>query len=121
MEELMKEDKEIRILTYKILVEKFNNKYETLSDKQKNILKEYISSISDSSNLKTFLNSKLKEIKKELTEISDNLTDKVTKIKVQEVLKFVKPLKEGIAVKDETITGLLQYYDLIEELKKASK
>jgi len=49
------------------------------------------------------------------------LEDKVTKIKVQEVLKFVKPLKEGIAVKDETITGLLQYYDLIEELKKASK
>ena len=121
MEELMKEDKEIRILTYKILVEKFNSKYETLSDKQKNILKEYISSISDSTNLKTFLNSKLKEIKKELTEICENLEDKVTKIKVQEVLKFVKPLKEGIAVKDETITGILQYYDLIEELKKASK
>lgn len=121
MEELMKEDKEIRILTYKILVEKFNDKYEALSEKQKLVLKEYISSISDSANLRNFLNSRLKEIKKELVEASSNLEDAVTKIKIQEVLKFVKPLKEGIAVKDETITGILQYYDLIEELKKASK
>jgi hypothetical protein len=121
VEELMKEDKEIRLLTYKILVEKFNDKYETLSERQKSILKEYISSISDSSNLRNFLNAKLKDIKKELNEVINTIDDQVTKIKAQEVIKFIKPLKEGINVKDETITGILQYYDLIDELKKASK
>jgi hypothetical protein len=121
VQELMQEDKEIRILTYKLLVEKFNKKYQNLSERQKRILKEYVASISDSTNLRTFLNSKIKEIKSELTEEISKVSDKVTKIKAQEILKFVKPLKEGITIKDETITGILQYYDLIDELKNASK
>ena len=121
VEELMHEDKEIRILTYKLLVEKFNKKYQGLSEKQKGILKEYVASISDSANLRKFLNEKLKEIKQELIEQTEKLQDKVTKIKTQEVIKFIKPLKEGIAIKDETITGLLQYYELIDELKRVSK
>ena len=120
VQELMQEDKEIRILTYKLL-EKFNKKYQNLSERQKRILKEYVASISDSTNLRTFLNSKIKEIKSELTEEISKVADKVTKIKAQEILKFVKPLKEGITIKDETITGILQYYDLIDELKSASK
>jgi len=121
VEELMNEDKEIRILTYKLLVEKFNKKYQSLSERQKGILKEYVASISDSANLRKFLNEKLKEIKQELIEQSEKVKDKVTKIKTQEVIKFIKPLKEGIAIKDETITGLLQYYELIDELKRVSK
>jgi len=121
VEELMHEDKEIRILTYKLLVEKFNKKYQGLSERQKGILKEYVASISDSANLRKFLNEKLKEIKQELIEQTEKLQDKVTKIKTQEVIKFIKPLKEGIAIKDETITGLLQYYELIDELKRVSK
>ena len=121
VEELMHEDKEIRILTYKLLVEKFNKKYQGLSERQKGILKEYVASISDSANLRKFLNEKLKEIKQELIEQTEKVKDKVTKIKTQEVIKFIKPLKEGIAIKDETITGLLQYYELIDELKRVSK
>jgi hypothetical protein len=121
VEELMHEDKEIRILTYKLLVEKFNKKYQGLSERQKGVLKEYVASISDSANLRKFLNEKLKEIKQELIEQTEKVKDKVTKIKTQEVIKFIKPLKEGIAIKDETITGLLQYYELIDELKRVSK
>ena len=121
VEELMNEDKEIRILTYKLLVEKFNKKYQGLSERQKGILKEYVASISDSANLRKFLNEKLKEIKQELIEQTEKVQDKVTKIKTKEVIKFIKPLKEGIAIKDETITGLLQYYELIDELKRVSK
>lgn len=121
VEELMNEDKEIRLLTYKLLVEKFNKKYQGLSERQKSVLKEYVASISDSTNLRKFLNEKLKEIKQELIEQTQKVQDKVTKIKTQEVIKFIKPLKEGIAIKDETITGLLQYYELIDELKRVSK
>jgi hypothetical protein len=55
--EFMKEDKDVRILAYRILVEKFNSQYSDLSEDQKSILKEYINNISDTKQLKEFLNS----------------------------------------------------------------
>ena len=118
VQEFMKEDKEIRLLAYKILVEKFNNKYKNFSERQKSILKEYITNVSDTKNLRVYLNGELKKIKTELTELKNTTKDQVTKIKLEEVLKFIKPLNEGHSIKDETITGILQYCDLIEELKK---
>ncbi len=115
----MKEDKEIRLLAYKILVEKFNNKYKDMSDRQKEVLKEYITNVSDTKNLKEYLNSQLETIKNELTTLKESTKDPVVKIKLEEVLKFIKPIKENQSIKDEVITGILQYCDLIDELKKA--
>jgi hypothetical protein len=117
VDELMKEDKEIRLLTYKILVEKFNEKYGTLSAKQKLVLKEYIESISDTQTLKESLNKRLTSIKKELTALSNKVESPVIKIKLTEVIKLITPIKENIGVKNEIIAGILQYYDLIDELK----
>jgi hypothetical protein len=119
VEEFMKEDKEIRLLAYKILVEKFNNKYKDMSERQKNVLKEYITNVSDTKNLKTYLNEQLESIKIELIELKESSKDQVVKIKLEEVLKFIKPIKENQSIKDETISGILQYCDLIDELKKA--
>lgn len=118
VQEFMKEDKDIRLLAYKILVEKFNDKYKNFSDRQKAILKEYITNVSDTKNLREYLNKQLDAVKKELSELKDSSKDQVTKIKLEEVLKFIKPLKEGHTIKDEVITGILQYCDLIDELKK---
>ena len=120
IKEFMKEDKEIRLLAYKILVEKFNNKYQDMSERQKDILKEYINNVSDTKNLKDYLNIQLDTIKTELTKLKESTQDQVVKIKLEEVLKFIKPIKENQSIKDETITGILQYCDLIDELKTAS-
>ena len=120
VKEFMKEDKEIRLLAYKILVEKFNNKYKDMSERQKDILKEYINNVSDTKNLKDYLNVQLDAIKTELNELKESAQDQVVKIKLEEVLKFIKPIKENQSIKDETITGILQYCDLIDELKRAS-
>lgn len=117
VEEFMKEDKEIRLLAHKIMVEKFNNKYQNMSERQKGVLKEYITNISDTKNLKIYLNKQLDEIKVELTQLKEAQKDQVTKIKLEEVLKFINPIKENQSVKDEIITGILQYFDLIDELK----
>jgi hypothetical protein len=121
VEDLMKEDKEIRLLTYKILVEKFNDKYQGLSERQKHVLKTYITSVSDTTKLNVFVNNQLQEIKTDLEKLSSKITDQVMKIKLDEVVKLVTPIKEGARIKDETISGLLQYIDLIEELKKSQK
>ena len=118
MEELMQEDKEIRLLTYKILVEKFNEKYNNLSGRQKDVLNNYIISISDTTKLNQYVNTQLTEIKSEIQAISKRVTDKVVKIKLDEVVKLIQPVTK---IKDETIAGLLQYIDLIDELNKVHK
>jgi len=118
VQEFMKEDKEIRLLAYKILVEKFNDKYKDMSDRQKEVLKEYITNVSDTKNLREYLNNQLESIKTELVELKKSTKDPVVKIKLDEVVKFIKPIKENQSIKDETITGILQYCDLIDELKQ---
>ena len=118
LEEFMSEDKEIRLLAYRILVEKFNKKYSGLSKDQKEVLKEYINNISDTKNLKIYLNEKFNYVKKELTLLSNSVEDQVTSIKLKEVVKFIKPIKENESIKDESVSTLLQYYDLISEIKK---
>lgn len=118
VQEFMKEDKEIRLLAYKILVEKFNQKYQNMSERQKDILKEYITNVSDTKNLKEYLNTQLDSLKLELSTIKESTKDQVIKIKLEEVIKFIKPIKENQTIKDETITGILQYCDLVDELKK---
>jgi hypothetical protein len=119
--DLMKEDKEVRLIAYKKMVEKFNSKYSEFSDRQKNVLKEYIYNTTDTKKLKNFLNTQLKEIKSELTEEQKKVKDKVMKIKLNEVTKLIKPIKENESIKDEIITGILQYIELIEELKSRHK
>lgn len=120
MEDFMKEDKEVRLLAYKMLVGKFNEKYENLSETQKSILKCYINSISDTKSLTKYLNERISEIKLELNTLQKSTPDKVLKIKLQEVLKLIKPLEENKSIKDETIVGILQCYDLIDEVKRAN-
>jgi hypothetical protein len=117
VEEFMKEDKEIRLLAYKIMVEKFNNKYSNLSDRQKAVLKEYINNISETENLKKYINKIILEIKTELSDISKTIEDKATKIKLSETIKLIAPIKNNGFVKDEHISAVLQYMELIDELK----
>jgi hypothetical protein len=117
VEEFMKEDKEIRVLAYKILVEKFNEKYSGLSTEQRDLLKEYINNISDTKKLKTYLNTKLLEVKTEIVGFKETTRDKVLQIKLNEVLNFIKPIAVNESIKDEVLIGLMQYYQLISELK----
>ena len=117
VEEFMKEDKEIRVLAYKILVEKFNDKYSGLSADQRDLLREYINNISDTKQLRTYLNSKILEVKVELTSLKEKTQDKVLQIKLNEVLNFVKPIGPNESIKDEALVGLMQYYQLVSELK----
>jgi hypothetical protein len=117
VEEFMKEDKEIRLMSYKIMVDKFNKKYNNLSTKQKDVLREYINNISETEHLKSYMNRIIKEIKLELVTIYKGIEDPVTKIKLAETVKLLKPISQNGFVKDEQISSVLQYMELIEVLK----
>ena len=117
MEEFTSMDKGMRLLTYKSLLERFNSKYSNLSDRQKLVLKEYINNISNTVKLREFVNDNFKVIKLELTKLNKTVTDQTTQIKINEVASMVKPIEKTQNVKDENLVSLLQYYQLIDELK----
>jgi hypothetical protein len=117
MEEYGGMDKGTRILAYRMLLEKFNSKYATLSDTQKTVLKEFINNITNTTKLRDFVNKNFTTIAEELTQIIPTVTDKTTQIKLSEVVTLLKPLDKTQNVKDENIISLLQYHQLIEELK----
>jgi hypothetical protein len=113
-------DKDLRILTYKVMLEKFNGKYASLNDNQKQVLKEFIQSVDSTPKLREFYNTKIKEIKEELDKISKKVTDKAIQIKLNEVNKFLSPLGKTSNVGNDNLVNLLQYYELLEELIKTN-
>ena len=117
LEEFNNMDKGMRIIVYKKLLEKFNDKYSVLSDGQKLILKEYINNISDTIKLREYINETFDNIKKELNSLNKNITDKTTQIKINEVINLIKPIERGYNIKDEDLISLLQCTQLVEELR----
>jgi glucan phosphorylase len=117
LEEYGKMDSGTRILAYKMLLEKFNEKYGDLTPAQKSVLKEYINNVTNTIKLREFVNEQFTFITKQLTELIPTVTDKTTQIKLTEVATLLQPLDKNQNVKDENIISLLQYHQLIAELK----
>ena len=113
-------DKDIRILTYKVMLEKFNGKYASLNDNQKTVLKEFINSVDSTPKLRDFYNTKVGEIKEELNKISKKVTEKAIQIKLNEVTNLLSPLGKTSNVGNDDLVNLLQYYELLEELVEAN-
>ena len=113
-------DKDVRSLTYKILLEKFNDKYDLLSSGQKQILKEYINAVDSTPDLRNFYNVKITELKLTLSKIIKNVKDKTTQIKITEVSKFLTELNKTDKVGDDNLVDLLRYYQLVNEIQIAN-
>ena len=79
IEEYSKYDKDLRLLTFKILLEKFN---------------------------------------REIEDLGTRIKDEVVKIKLQEVFKGIVPLKKTEKITDNHLINLMQYYDLVNEMRK---
>jgi hypothetical protein len=118
-EAITNEDKEIRVLASKLMIDKFNQKYKVLSTNQKDLLREYVNSITDSPSLKSFVNKHIPAIQKELTTLSKRVDNKITLIKLTEVASMLDNISSAKIIKESHILSLLRYYELISELKKA--
>ena len=116
LEEFKSYDQDLRILTYRVLLEKFNGKYAELNENQKMVLKEFINSIDSTPKLRTFYNTKINEIKSSLLSLNNKVIDKAVKIKINEVSNFLVELGKTANVGNDDLVNLLQYYELLEEL-----
>ena len=121
MSEFEKSDKDVRFIAYKMLLESFNVKYDTLHTNQKTILKEYITSVDNTSRLKEFYTNKINEIKTELADLNKRTKNKVTKIKINEIISIIVPPLKNAKITDNDLVDLLQYYDLINELETVNE
>ena len=112
-------DKDLRTLTYHVILENFNTKYDKLNSKQKIILKEFINSADNGPVLKKFFNKEIVSIKKSIQEQTEKVTDKATKIKLQEIDKLIVEINKRTNIKSNHLVDLLQYHSLLEELNTA--
>ena len=117
VEEYAKYDKDLRMLTYKILLEKFNGEYNNFLPEQKAILREFIQASDSQVKLRTLINEELDKIILAVEEMKSKIKDDIAKIKLEEVAKTIKPLNKQVRVNDSHIVNLLQYYELVNELK----
>ncbi len=111
--------KDIRLLSYKILIDKFNERYQGLDIKQKTLLKSYINNVSNSNYLKEYIIPEITEIKKDIKSLSKNITSKVVTIKLNEVSNLLDRISNAPVIKDSYILAMLRYYELLKELKKS--
>ena len=120
IEELKSYDKDLRTLTYYTLLEKFNTKYSNLSNRQKNVLREFITSSDSTTELKEFYNKEIDYIKEAIATEYDKINNEVVKIKLNEVSKLIKKLTKRSTIKSDHLVDLLQFHNLVEEISKVN-
>ena len=117
VEEFGEQKKDLRLLSYQLLVDKFNSKYKSSNESQKNLLKEYINNVSNTNSLKGFIDNEVVKIKKALTKLLPKVNDKITRIKLSEAIDYTDSATKGKVVKDNHVVALMRYYELIKEIK----
>tara|TARA_B100000287_G_C20601770_1_gene768376 strand:+ start:85 stop:951 length:867 start_codon:yes stop_codon:yes gene_type:complete len=117
-------DEDLRIITYRTLLEKFNKKYTGLNGNQRHLLRAYINNVSNTNYLKEYIEKKIPYLRKELKNYIPSVKNKVVKIKLNEAInsinKFCK-IGKGSTVKDSVVVQMMRYYELLKELKNAQK
>ena len=119
LREFQSYDKDTRMLTYRILMEKFNGKYDGLHSSQKEVLRQYVNSVDSTPVLKEFYNTEVDKIHTQLNELNAKVTDKAVQIKINEVSGLIEVLDKTAKVTSDNIVNILQYLGLVEELKIA--
>jgi hypothetical protein len=117
VEDYKKQEKDLRLLTFKILTESFNKKYTNLNDNQKNLLREYINNVSNTSKFGEYFEKELIKTITELHSMYKGMKDKITKIKLRETINVLKKQKLGKKILDEQVSALMLSYELIKEIK----
>lgn len=110
-------DRDLRLATFKILLEKFNEEFKDLLPEQKNLLKQIIS-VGSTRGLRGYLNEEMSKLKSSLTVLASKVPQGIEKIKLQESIKMLEPLTDSEKVTDNHLVKLLQFYDLQDELQK---
>tara|TARA_Y100000004_G_scaffold11382_1_gene12319 strand:+ start:1377 stop:2240 length:864 start_codon:yes stop_codon:yes gene_type:complete len=121
LKEYREKDKDLRLLAYQILVDKFNSKYKSLNESQKDLLKNYINNISNTNSLREFVDKEVLKTKKQLKKHLPRVSDKITKIKLSEAINQINTISKGKVVAEKQVLNLMRYYELVKEIENVHK
>lgn len=117
LEEYKKQDEDLRAISYKILVESFNSKYNHLTEEQKLLLREYINNINNTGKLNEYISTEIIKLVNGLKEVGARIPDKVTKIKLAETISNIRKIKSVKKIKEQHLSAMMMSYELLKELK----
>ena len=121
LEEYRKQDDDLRAVSYKLLVESFNNKYSNLTNDQKGLLREYINNINNTGKLSEYVSNEVTKLVEGLKEVGSKISDKVTKIKLAETIANIRKIKSVKKIKEQHLSAIMMTYELLSELKQSLK
>jgi hypothetical protein len=121
LEEYRKQDDDLRAVSYKLLVESFNNKYSNLTNDQKGLLREYINNINNTGKLSEYVSIEVTKLVEGLKEVGSKISDKVTKIKLAETIANIRKIKSVKKIKEQHLSAMMMTYELLKELKDSIK
>ena len=121
LEEYRKQDGDLRAVSYKLLVESFNKKYNNLTTEQKGLLKEYINNINNTGKLSEYVSNEVTKLVEGLKEVGSKISDKVTKIKLAETIVNIRKIKSVKKIKEQHLSAMMMTYELLNELKQSLK
>ena len=121
LEEYRKQDDDLRAVSYKLLVESFNNKYSNLTNDQKGLLREYINNINNTGKLNEYVSNEVTKLVEGLKEVGSKISDKVTKIKLAETIVNIRKIKSVKKIKEQHLSAMMMTYELLKELKDSIK
>ena len=116
--EYKKQDEDLRLYIFKILIEKFNKKYSGLDGKQKVLLRHFINDMAGVNQLREHINSEIPALKEDLLKKLSDVTDKVLKIKLEEVINQLDKISTIKQIGDNHVTAMLIAYEINKELEK---
>jgi len=115
---LTSENKDVRILASKIVVDKFNERYSGLSSSQKRMLREYINNVTNSVKLRKYIVTEIRNLRTSIKSLRSTIPSKVIRIKLNEVNNLLVTLGKKHLIEDKDVLTMLRYYELVNELKK---
>jgi len=120
LDEYKKMTEDLRMLTYKTMLDKFNDKYKGLDDAQKNLIREYIYNVSNTNQFRDYVDKEVERVKSDVMTLVPKIEDKATRIKVEGVIPNIDKLKRGKVVNENQLVQLMKYFELLKEIKRAT-
>ena len=103
-------------LTYKTFINKFNEKYETLLQEQKDLLNNYIASFADEGfELRLYLNRELGRLKSTLSESRETEADELIKQNIVGISEYLEGFRKR-EFGDTDLIKMLKTQELVREL-----
>ena len=113
---LREQEEDLRLLTYRLILEKFNKKYKKLNENQKNLLREFLNKGTDTSHILQLAKNEAKRLSGSIGKKIEHVKNDVQKIKLAEIRNQLNNFESLKYIKNNHLTALMIGYELDSQL-----